>query len=160
MKIHEKLGETDDWYTPKYIFDAMGVAFDLDVAAPQEGPRYVPARQWIYTDSLTQQWQGFVWMNAPFGGRNGLIPWLRKFFQHCDGVALTPDRTSAPWFQDFAPFAGALLFLPKVSFERPDGTVARQPGNGTALWALGAKGMHALRNARKIGVLMTPEGGV
>jgi hypothetical protein len=39
-------------------------------------------------------------MNPPFGGRNGLAPWLDKFFANGNGIALTPDRTSAPWWQD------------------------------------------------------------
>lgn len=42
MSAYEKAGESDEWYTPKYIFDAMDMTFDLDVAAPSEGPRYTP----------------------------------------------------------------------------------------------------------------------
>ena len=41
-------------------------------------------------------WAGFVWMNAPFGARNGLEPWLAKFFAHNNGIALVPDRTRWP----------------------------------------------------------------
>ena len=25
---------TDDWYTPRWVFDAAGIRFDMDVAAP------------------------------------------------------------------------------------------------------------------------------
>src|ERR1700744_2510086 len=91
------IGASDEWYTPKYIFDALGVHFDLDVAAPSTGPRYVPTSAWISSGSLGAEWGGFVWMNPPFGGRNGLEPWLEKFISHGNGVALVPDRTSAPW---------------------------------------------------------------
>jgi len=140
MSAWEAPGATDDWYTPKYIFDALGVAFDLDVAAPLEGPQHVPCKGWISSDSLTAQWQGFVWMNPPFGGRNGLSPWLDKFFLHGNGIALTPDRTSAPWWQDAAKRAkGMMLVLGKPKFERPDGSVGKSPGHGITLWAAGRR---------------------
>ena len=93
------LGASDEWFTPRYIFDALGEVFDLDVAAPVDGPLHVPAQVYFSREGLTQQWFGFVWMNPPFGGRNSIVPWLDKFFEHGNGIALTPDRTSAPWFQ-------------------------------------------------------------
>ena len=142
----EAIGQSDEWYTPAYIFDALEINFDLDVAAPAEGPRHVPARDWISKGSLGIRWQGFIWMNPPFGGRNGLVPWLNKFFTHGNGIALTPDRTSAPWFQDAMKRADAILFVaPKIKFERPDGTLGKIPGTGTALFAAGSEGVAALK---------------
>lgn len=150
------IGASDEWFTPKYIFDALGVHFDLDVAAPVDGPRYVPAKQWISENSLEKEWSGFVWMNAPFGGRNGLVPWLDKFFEHGNGIALVPDRTSAPWFQDAARKASSVLFLsPKVKFEKPDGSIGKSPGTGTAFMAAGLLGSLTLINAKSLGILMT-----
>ena len=149
------IGASDDWFTPAYIFDALGATFDLDVAAPFGGPKHVPALGWLYDRGLERAWHGFVWMNAPFGGRNGLDPWLKKFIEHGNGVALVPDRTSAPWFQKTARVMCAVLFLsPKVKFERPDGTIGRSPGSGTALFAIGAAGNEALVRARHLGLLM------
>ena len=145
-----QIGASDEWYTPRFVFDALGERFDLDVAAPASGPRHVPADRWIdaATCGLVSPWAGFVWMNPPFGGRNGLRPWLDKFFQHGSGVALTPDRTSAPWWQEAAGRADAILFtLGKVQFERPDGTLGKQPGNGVTLWAAGPRAAAALRRA-------------
>ena len=151
---HEALGKSDEWYTPKYIFDAMGVEFDMDVAPARYGKSFVPAEDWS-VDGLNLSWKGFVWMNPPFGPRNGLLPWLRKFFRHGDGVALTPDRTSAPWWQESAEQADAVLFVsPRVRFFRPDGTTGAQPSNGTTLFAAGGNGVEALRNAASLGVLM------
>lgn len=97
-------------------------------------------------------------MNPPFGGRNGLIPWLDKFFAHGDGVALTPDRTSAPWFQSSWEKAGCVLFTRKIRFLRPDGSEGVSPSNGTALWAVGPAGEHALRSAARhgFGILAEP----
>lgn len=124
MAAYEARGESDEWYTPAYIFDALGLAFDLDVACPPEGPRHVPAARFYSSGSLEKEWSGLVWMNPPFGHQSTKRAWLRKFFDHGNGIALLPDRTSAPWWQEFSPLAGAILFVsPKVKFEMPDGAI-------------------------------------
>jgi len=141
-------GASDEWYTPKYIFDALQETFDMDVAAPESGPLHVPARQWLWMSALSVNWKGFVWMNPPFGKRMGLVPWLDKFFRHGNGIALTPDRTSAPWWQDAARRADAMLIVNhKIKFERLDGTIGKSPGTGTTLFGVGEKAMTAFRNA-------------
>ena len=155
MSAWEAAGKSDDWLTPKYVFDAMAVDFDLDVAGHPLS--HVPCTTWIGAEGLTQDWKGFVWMNPPFGGRNGIEPWLSKFIVHGNGVALTPDRTSAPWFQRAAYCMDAVLFVsPKIKFERPDKSVGKWPGCGTALMARGQLGVVALRNASnaRLGILM------
>jgi hypothetical protein len=97
-------------------------------------------------------------MNPPFGARNGIKPWLDKFFEHDNGIALMPDRTSAPWFQEAAAKAIAILFLsPKVKFERPDGSLGKSPGSGTALMAAGIGAYRILRDAQQLGFLVIPQ---
>ncbi len=153
MSHWESLGKSDEWWTPKYIFDALGVHFDLDAAAPLRGPLHVPCDTWHYDCSLQKPWYGFVWMNPPFGGRNGLVPWLDKFFQHGNGIALVPDRTSAPWWQDMARKADALLFVDgKVKFIKPDGTTGDSPSTGTVLVAAGRHAAEALLRAEMKGL--------
>lgn len=160
MGTHEQcVGKTDEWYTPKYIFDAMDASFTVDVASPNPPIPWVPAGQFLWADSLSFDWRGFVWMNPPFGARNGLVPWLKKFVTHANGVALVPDRTSAPWWQEFAPQMDLLLFVsPKIKFIGRDGLPGRSPAQGTVLMALGYEGRAALRNAAKagLGVLAAP----
>lgn len=144
---HEKARGSDDWFTPRYIFDAIGEEFDLDVASPPGDPRYAPAKNWISPprDGLSESWTGFVWMNPPFGHQEQKRRWLGRFFEHGHGIALVPDRTSAPWFQEYAPRADLICWLsPKVKFERPDGTRGDSPGNGTALFAAGERAARAL----------------
>lgn len=156
------VGGSNEWYTPAYIFHALGEVFDLDVAAPACGPAHVPCRAWLHEadDGLQAPWGGFVWMNPPFGGRNGLVPWLDKFFAHGNGIALTPDRTSAPWWQDAARRSDMMLFTRgKVKFIRPDGTVGGSPGAGVTLWAAGARAKQALlRAGPEIGAVLEVAG--
>lgn len=148
MAPYEKAGESDEWYTPRYIFDALGVTFDLDVAAPECGPRHVPALAWFSSNALALPWHGFVWMNPPFGNQSTKRKWLAKFFDHANGIALVPDRTSAPWFQEYAPSADAILWVsPKIKFERPDGSIGTSPGTGTALLACKARAVSALERS-------------
>lgn len=156
MAAYEAAGETDEWYTPKYIFDALGETFDLDVACPANGPRHVPTLSWFHADALTMPWHGLVWMNPPFGHMKTKRAWLSKFFAHGNGIALLPDRTSAPWFQEYGPRADAILWVaPKIKFERPDGTRGEWPGTGTALFGLGDRAVAALVRS-KLGFVTKP----
>ena len=164
MALHEQcVGETDEWYTPPHVFEALGVTFDLDVASPgQSVVPWIPAIGCITGNSLDQRWHGFVWMNPPFGGRNALVPWLRKFINHGNGICLVPDRTSAPWWQAWAPAMNAILFVsPKLKFIGADGLPGLSPAQGTCLGGLGATALRALRRAeeRELGTLLYPTGG-
>jgi hypothetical protein len=161
MALHEQcVGATDEWYTPPHVFDALGCRFDIDVAAPPDRTFVsVPADRSICWDSLTKPWYGFVWMNPPFGGRNGIVPWLERFFEHGNGIALTPDRTSAPWWQRFAPMADSILFVaPKLKFIGSDGKPGTSPAQGTCLMAAGERAIDALNMGRSkgLGLLVTP----
>lgn len=158
MALHEQaVGKSDEWYTPEFIFLAMGETFDIDVAAPAdlETPslNFCANRARIADGGLTLPWRGFVWMNPPFGRRNGIVPWLDKFFAHGDGVALAPDRTSAPWWQAAARRADAILFVaPKIKFIPGPGVKASSPAQGTTLLAAGKRGVQALERAERSGL--------
>ena len=152
MSAWEAAGQSDEWYTPEFVFDALGEVFDCDVAAPRDGPLFVPCKFWFWQNSLNIPWNGFIWGNFPFGGRNGLVPWLDKFFAHGNGIALTPDRTSAPWFWDAWRKADAVLFTRKIKFLRPDGTEGKSPSCGTALFAAGPRAVAALTRAQTAGL--------
>lgn len=156
MAAYEAAGETGEWYTPRYIFDALGERFDLDVASPSNGPRHVPTSRWLSSGALEAEWDGFVWMNPPFGHQAHKRAWLRKFFEHANGIALAPDRTSAPWFQEYAPLADAICWVsPKIKFERPDGSIGQWPGTGTALFAAGPRAVQAI-NQSGLGFVTKP----
>ena len=143
------LGATSDWYTPPAIFQALGITFDLDPCSPGRG-HWVPARR-IYTvadDGLRARWRGLVFMNPPFGGRNGHVPWLQKFLAHGNGIAIVRAYTSAAWFHDYATQAETMLFPKgKTKFVRPDGSIGRAPGHGIVLLGMGDVANRALQRS-------------
>ena len=86
---------TNDHYTPKWVFDLLGVTFDIDVAAPPGGVPWIPALK-SYSqadDGLTQPWHGLVWCNPPY---SDILPWVRRLNKHGNGVALLP-HTKGGW---------------------------------------------------------------
>jgi hypothetical protein len=165
----QAIGASSNWRTPRKTFDQLGFdrpnqpGFDTDVASPgKEHVLWLPAKQHITKDSLQISWAsfGFIWMNAPFGKRNSKGEWLDKFFGHANGVALVPDRTSAPWWQQYAPYVDLILFVsPKIKFIDVDGTPGKSPAQGTSLFAIGERGCEALRYGAAhggLGVLVQP----
>ena len=157
MASYENVGGSDDYYTPKYVFDALGCRFDMDVASPKD-LTYIstPTDIFISENSLELEWEDFVWMNPPFSGRNGKSLWLDKIYKHGNGIALLPDRTSAPWWPIAAKQCDLLLLVTgKIKFIKPNGEIAKSPGTGTTLFAYGDKGFNALLNAEKNGLGIT-----
>ena len=150
MAEHETcLGASDDWYTPPELFEALGLVFDLDPCSPGAG-HWVPAKR-VYTkedDGLAQPWEGCVFMNPPFGGRNGHVPWLKKFLNHGNGIAVVRAYTSSGWFHDWGVHAQTMLFpRGKTKFIRPNGSVGRAPGHGVVLLGMGSTANGALHRA-------------
>lgn len=159
---HERRGETDEWYTPKWVFDAFGLTFDLDPCHPRDHTHTnVPARRFFYVDGLGQDWRrDLVWMNQPFGnGDRAKLVWMRKFLTHANGIALTPDRTSAKWFRECWDQAQLCMFVKKIKFIRQDGTIGDAPGTGSCFWAMGDVACAALHRAAPLlnGILAAPQ---
>ena len=154
----ESSGKSDEWWTPPHVFEALGCRFDLDPACPAGGGDHVPTDNRISWGGLEANWSGFIWLNPPFGGRNGIRPWLDRFAAHGNGIVLTPDRTSAPWFQEVVAEMDAVLFTPKLKFLRPDGSTGNSPSNGSCLMAIGWQGCAALERGagHGLGVLLHP----
>ena len=84
----------------------MGIKFDLDVASPIGGVPWTPAKRSLshIEDGLKTEWKGRVWMNPPF---SKAAPWVKKFNEHRNGVALLPFSKSK-WF-DFVWASDALI---------------------------------------------------
>jgi len=145
MRTLFRVPKNDDCYTPPWVFKALGLKFDLDVAGAVKSD-HVPAeyRYTIEDDSLSRQWFGRVWMNPPF---SKILPWVDKFIQHHNGVALLPTSTGV-WMEKLWMLPSARwVILEPVNFILPNGR--EQKGslpNRCYLIALGDSNAIALRN--------------
>jgi len=107
---------SDDWYTPPFIFEALGLEFEMDVSAPPIGVPWIPAKRFLslIDDGLATEWTGKVWMNPPYSDP---LPWIIKFLTHGNGVALIPTSTGQ-WMLKFWESEAAWLMLPPIKFVR------------------------------------------
>jgi hypothetical protein len=88
-------------------------------------------------------------MNPPFGERNGHVPWLIKFLNHANGIAIVRAYTSSGWFHEHVVPRAELLLFPKgkTKFVRPDGSVGEAPGHGVVLIGMGDVACTALHKS-------------
>ena len=136
---------TDDYYTPKWIFDALGLTFDLDVASPPGGPPFTPCKA-FYTqadDGLAQPWRGLVWMNFPYSNPS---PWVDRWLDHGNGVALLPYSKSK-WLQRLWDSSASLLYVYSIKFVRFDNKLNGSTPFPLGIWALGEPATEALKNS-------------
>lgn len=146
-----------EWYTPKWVFDALAINFDLDPASPHDFETMVPAatKYTVFDDGLKKPWFGRVWINPPYGPDIGL--WMRRMIEHGNGIALVFSRTDASWFQEAMRQASAVLFLSgRVDFipGKENQHKKSRAGAGTALFAFGPHCQIALRNLESRGVMV------
>jgi hypothetical protein len=150
---------TCEWYTPRYVFDCLDCAFDLDPASP--GMRivpWIPAEHHFTRHGLEREWFGFVWLNPPYG-REKLYKWTEKFAEHKNGICLVPERTSTMWWQYLAAEADLILCMrDRVKFSNAFGEPLGAFPIGTHLFAIGERGVHSLIAGHRngLGVLMKP----
>ena len=154
--VHEaSVGATVEWYTPAWVFDALGLDFDLDPCHPRPRLPWTPARE-VYSlpdDGLALPWFGRVWCNPPYGKET--VRWLRRLAEHGDGVALVFARTDPDWFHEVAARADAVLFVRgRVRFVGADGKPPLgkdgkpgTPGAGSMLLAWGEDNVRALERS-------------
>ena len=114
LTVDDVAKTSDDWYTPPWIFNALALNFDLDVAAPVNPLPWIPARKHysLIDDGLNQDWYGRIWMNPPYSNPT---EWVNKFVKHNNGVALVPTSTGK-WMLDFWSSSTAWLMLPPMKF--------------------------------------------
>jgi len=118
--VEQSAKTSDDYLTPRWVFDVLGLQFDLDVASPPWAT-YVPAvrRFTKAEDGLSQPWKGRVWMNPPYSQSS---VWVDRFVSHGHGVALLPWAKSA-WTIRLWNAAEAIT-LPARTFDFDGGSIA------------------------------------
>jgi hypothetical protein len=116
--------DTDERYTPRWVFDALAVRFDLDPAAAPGGA-HVPADRFYTaeTDGLTQAWHGLVWLNPPF---SNMPPWVNRWLDHGNGCLLFP-WTDSDWHRRLLDAVPVVVLLDRPKFEHPTHTGRHVP---------------------------------
>ena len=145
-----------DWYTPSWIFERLGLVFDLDPCQPETPISWIPALKTFHLkeDGLSQPWHGLIWCNPPYGRH---IPaWLNRMHNHRNGVALVFARTDCAWFHDYVAESDAILFLRKrIKFVDALGvTSGTGAGSGSMLVAWGDVAVAALERVSDLGYLL------
>lgn len=147
---------TVDWYTPPWIFESLGLHFDLDPASPVGGVPWIPVNNVMSLEDngLLQDWYGNVWLNPPYGRET--YKWLEKMHNYRNGIALVFARTDCAWFHDFCTQADAILFLKgRVKFVDGLGITGNSgAGSGSMLIAWGIDNVKALEQMSNKGLLV------
>jgi len=104
--------ESKEWYTPKYIFDALGLEFDLDPCSPgADIVSWIPAKRHltIEDNGLIAHWEGNVFMNPPYG--MDTPKWFEHLALYGNGIGLVFARTDTKGFHQFVLMDDAICFI-------------------------------------------------
>lgn len=147
-----------EWYTPRWVFDCLGIEFDLDPSSPHDMDSEVPAKTkyTLFDDGLKKDWFGTVWLNPPYGKETPL--WIHRMIDHGDGIALVFSRTDTIWCQAAMKAATAMLFIagridfiPGIENQHKKS----RSGAGTVMFAFGERGSQALKRMSDRGIFIT-----
>jgi hypothetical protein len=147
-------GLSNEWWTPRHVFDALGLEFDLDPCAPPGGVPWIPAKHHysIEDDGLGHEWFGRVWVNPPYGRETGV--WMMKLAEHGHGIGLVFSRTDVAWWHAAVPSATAVCFVRgRLTFIPGSGQSA--PGNSGGPSALVAYGDDCAEAVERSGLGLT-----
>jgi len=152
--------DTDERFTPSWVFDGLGLTFDLDPASPVDGGDVVPASTKLtrVEDGLAHEWHGLVWLNPPFSAAH---PWSDRFREHGNGVFLGPIA-NARWWVDLARAADRLWLCRDFAFTHPEhgGRRSSMPLAFAAMGSEATAGLDRLATSgRHDGVLVSHNGG-
>ena len=148
MSVHYS-SKTVEWYTPKYIFEALNVEFDLDPCHPNIKNKTPAKKHYILpiNDGLKDPWFGNIWLNPPYG--KALNDWMPKMAEHSNGIALIPvtvmpNRLTHIWL----PTTTGLCFIKgRVPFVNQEGSQGVNP-HGSMLVAWGRHNYKSLINSK------------
>jgi len=125
------------WFTPPEIIQELGGKFDLDPCTVSYRP-FDTAKMHFEHDrgecGLQLDWHPDweVWMNPPYGKE--IAPFIKKFKQHNNGIALVFARMGTPWMQEWVADGLGIFFLRKrVRFINKKGIPGTNAGADSCL---------------------------
>jgi hypothetical protein len=136
-------GTSDDYYTPPFICEALGLKYDMDVCSPPNGSPWIPADTFLslIEDGLATEWNGRDWMNPPYSKPT---PWIDKWVAHGNGMGLVAASRSAPFNRLWDCQDVAFIFLPSsLKFMTPSGE-SKGIFMPTVLIGIGAENIDAM----------------
>ena len=133
--------DSDERFTPQWVFDGLGLMFDLDPASPVGGGDCVPARHKFtrLEDGLRQPWEGLLWLNPPFSEATS---WADRFRHHGYGIFLGPVA-NARWWLELIRKADLIWHCRDFAFSHPT-HAGRRSSMPLALVAYGLPAVAAL----------------
>ncbi|HAB17921.1 MAG TPA: adenine methyltransferase [Verrucomicrobiales bacterium] len=112
---------TDEWPTPRWLFDTLHAEFGFTLD-PCATPQNAKCRKFFtrFEDGLRQDWSGeTVFMNPPYGRVIGR--WIQKAYETSHSgstvVCLLPARTDARWWHDHVMKGEIRLLRGRLTFE-------------------------------------------
>lgn len=156
-KIERSRKKSVEWYTPTWVFDELGINFDLDPSSPHDADTAVPAttKLTIFDDGLSAPWRGRVWLNPPYGKSTPF--WMSRMIDHGNGIALVFSRTDTAWCQAAMKSATAILFVSgRIEFAPGVENMHKKSrcGAGTVMFAWGDDCADALKKMSDRGVFV------
>lgn len=162
---------SEDWYTPPKYLEAVrevfGGVIDLDPMSCVEANQYVKAER-IFTaemDGLRQPWDGYVYLNPPWGGNGGprsakrraitkLIDSYERGNVKAAIVCLNANATTTSWF---APLLDYHVCFPNHRVEHwGPSAKGGSPNSGTVFIYLGPDPFRFAEVFRQFGAVMAP----
>lgn len=105
---------SDEWSTPKDLFDSLNEEFHFDLDAASTDENALCERHFTReNDGLLQSWGGCsVWCNPPY---SNVKYWVRKAYNERNNaksiVLLVFSRTDTRWFHDYVYGKAEIRFI-------------------------------------------------
>jgi site-specific DNA-methyltransferase (adenine-specific) len=119
---------TNEWATPKVLFDKLNKEFNftLDACASSWNNK-VDNYFSLENDALQQDWKGVVWCNPPY---SNVSDWVKKAYEESEKgavvVMLIFSKTDTKYFHNFVMKADEIRFIKgRVKFEKHEDTITK-----------------------------------
>lgn len=164
---HDNSAQSQEWYTPQYIIDAVRdtlFTIDLDPASCEFANEVVMASKYFtrYDNALGNSWYGNVWMNPPYGktkGRSNQDVWFTKLEQEYlagnieQALSLYNVSVGSKWFSRVLRYPTCFLDK-RIAFYDSSGEVQKAPRYGNCVVHMGQGVRRFVNSFNSLGVTM------